>query len=171
MPLYESTFIARQDISAQQVEALAEEFSEIIRTNGGTVAKTEHWGLRNLAYRIKKNRKGHYVMLCIDAPHEALKEYERNMRINENILRYLSVRVKALPEGPSPIMLSRSIRDERRRDERSRPPSAAATQEKPAATGEKSAATETPAPTEDKAVAAEKPVKADNADGAKGDSE
>ncbi|HUN51186.1 MAG TPA: 30S ribosomal protein S6 [Candidatus Sulfotelmatobacter sp.] len=116
MAFYENVFIARQDISSQQAETLATEFSEIVKNNGGTVTKTEHWGLRNLSFRIKKNRKGHYVLLNLDAPPAAVAELERNMRINEDVLRYLTVRVEELEAGPSAVLQSRS-RDERpRRD-------------------------------------------------------
>ncbi len=116
MAFYENVFIARQDISTQQAEALASEFTEIIKANGGSVTKTEHWGLRNLAYRIKKNRKGHYVLLNLDAPAAAIAELERNMRLHEDVLRYLTVRVDALEEGPSAMLQNRG-RDERpRRD-------------------------------------------------------
>ncbi|MBX6369005.1 MAG: 30S ribosomal protein S6 [Rhodospirillales bacterium] len=111
MPFYETVFIARQDISAQQVEALADQFAEIVSQNGGEVKKREYWGLRNLAYRIKKNRKGHYVLFNIDAPPAAVAEMERNMRINEDILRYQSVRVDELDEGPSPIMAAKGRRE------------------------------------------------------------
>lgn len=113
MPLYENVFIARPDISATQVEALTESMSNIIKENGGNVTKTEYWGLKNLAYRIKKSRKGHYSLLNIDAPADALKELERNMRINEDVIRYLSVRVDELEEGPSAAMQSRGGRDDR----------------------------------------------------------
>jgi len=111
MPLYESTFIARPDISAQQVEALTEQFEEIIRTAGGEVAKKEYWGLRNLAYRIKKNRKGHYTYLNLDAPSDAIQEMERTMRISEDVIRYMTVRVNAFEEGPSAVMQTRGSRD------------------------------------------------------------
>jgi small subunit ribosomal protein S6 len=113
MPLYESTFIARHDMSAQQVEGLAETFSTIITDNGGTVTKTESWGLKTLAYRIKKNRKGHFVFFNIDAPPPALQEYERNLRLNEDILRYLTVRVDELDPEPSVMMQARASRDDR----------------------------------------------------------
>ena len=93
MPFYENVFIARQDISTQQAETLATEFSEIVKTNGGTVTKTEHWGLRNLSFRIKKNRKGHYVLLNINAPSKAVVELERQLKINEDVLRYITVKV------------------------------------------------------------------------------
>jgi small subunit ribosomal protein S6 len=104
MPLYESIFIARQDIPAAQVEALAAGFADIVRAQGGQVTKTEQWGLRSLAYRIKKNKKGHYVLFNLDAPPEAVNELERNLRINEDILRFLTVRVEEHETGPSAIM-------------------------------------------------------------------
>ena len=113
MPLYESVFIARQDISATQVEALAQKITEIITAQGGKVTKNEYWGLKNLAYRIKKNRKGHYTLLNIDAPAAAIKEMERNMRIDEDVLRYLTVRVEELEEGPSAMLRSREDRGRR----------------------------------------------------------
>jgi len=113
MPLYECVFIARQDISATQVESLVGQFSGIIEENGGKVAGSEMWGLRNLAYRVKKNRKGHYVLLNLDSPSPAVQEMERLMRLNEDIIRYLTVRVEALEEGPSIVMQSRHSRDDR----------------------------------------------------------
>jgi small subunit ribosomal protein S6 len=113
MALYESVFIARQDISAAQVEALAQKITEIITAQGGKVTKNEYWGLKNLAYRIKKNRKGHYTLLNIDAPAAAIKEMERNMRIDEDVLRYLTVRVEELEEGPSAMLRSREDRGRR----------------------------------------------------------
>ncbi len=112
MPFYENVFIARQDISTAQAEALVETFSSLIAEQGGTVTKKEFWGLRNIAYRINKNRKGHYVLLNIDAAPAAVQELERQMRINEDVLRYLTVRVDALEEGPSAMLQSRH-RDER----------------------------------------------------------
>ena len=115
MPLYESTFIARHDMSTRQVESLAEDLTAIVKDNGGEVAKTEFWGPRTLAYRIKKNRKGHYVFFNLDAPSEAVQEYERNMRLNEDVLRYMTVRVDELDPNPSAIMQSRSARDDRSR--------------------------------------------------------
>lgn len=111
MPLYESVFIARQDIAAPQAEALADTFTSIIDAQGGKVTKRENWGLRNLAYKIKKNRKGHYVLLNIDGPPAAILEMERNMRIHEDVLRYLTVRVDELEEGPSAIVRSRGRED------------------------------------------------------------
>ena len=112
MPLYESVFIVRQDVPAAQVETLSASFADIIRAQGGQVAKTEQWGLRNLAYRINKNKKGHYVLFNLDAPSAAVIELERNMRINEDILRYMTVRVEELETGPS-AMLRKEERDVR----------------------------------------------------------
>ncbi len=107
MPLYESTFIARPDISSQQVDGLAEQFREILTEAGGEVAKTEYWGLRSLAYRIKKNRKGHYYFMNIDAPPAAIDAMERTMRINEDVIRYLTVRVDEHDPNPAPLTQSR----------------------------------------------------------------
>jgi small subunit ribosomal protein S6 len=121
MPFYENIFIARQDISTTQVEALTETFANLVAENGGKVEKREYWGLRNLAYRIKKNRKGHYVLFNLEAPPAAVNELERNMRINEDVLRYLTVRVEELEAGPSAMMQSRN-RDERDRGDRDRGP-------------------------------------------------
>ncbi|HLI21306.1 MAG TPA: 30S ribosomal protein S6 [Stellaceae bacterium] len=115
MPFYENVFIARQDISTAQVEALTDTLANLVAENGGKVEKREYWGLRNLAYRIKKNRKGHYVLFNLEAPPAAVSELERNMRINEDILRYLTIRVDELEAGPSAMMQSRN-RDERDRD-------------------------------------------------------
>lgn len=114
MPLYESTFIARQDISAQEVENLTKQFSQILENNGGKVVKKEYWGLRNLAYPIKKNRKGHYIMLALDASPAALKEMERNLKIHDDILRNVSVRVEELQDGPSYMMNTRGDYQESR---------------------------------------------------------
>jgi small subunit ribosomal protein S6 len=105
MALYENVFIARQDVPTTQVEALTNQFSELVTGLGGTVSKKEYWGLRSLTYRIKKNRKGHYTLLNLDAPPAAIKELERTMSINEDIIRFLTVRVDELEEGPSAIML------------------------------------------------------------------
>lgn len=116
MPLYESIYIARQDISGQQVEGLNEAFGKIIEDSGGSVAKTEYWGLRSLAYKIKKNRKGHYVLMHIDAPVGAVEEMERNMRINEDVIRFMSLRMDKLDDGPSVMMQTKSARDGHRRD-------------------------------------------------------
>ena len=115
MPYYESVFIARQDISAAQVEGLTETFEKVITDAGGTIAKRESWGLRTMAYKIKKNRKGHYVLLNIDGPAPAIHEMERQMRINEDILRYLTIKLDAFEEGPSVMMQSRQRDDRPRR--------------------------------------------------------
>src|SRR6202012_1237959 len=104
MALYENVFIARQDVPATQVETLTTQFAELVTAQGGTVQKKEYWGLRSLAFRIKKNRKGHYTLLNIDAPAAAVKELERTMSINEDIIRFLTVRVDSLEEGPSAVM-------------------------------------------------------------------
>src|SRR5215467_6750259 len=113
MALYENVFIARQDVPATQVEALTTQFSELVTAQGGTVSKKEYWGLRSLAFRMKKNRKGHYTLLNIDAPPAAVKELERTMSINEDILRFLTVRVDALEEGPSAIMIRSAEKSDR----------------------------------------------------------
>ncbi len=115
MPFYETIFIARQDISSAQVDALADQFTTILGEHGGQVTKREYWGLRNLAYRMKKNRKGHYILFNVEAPPAALNELERNMRLNEDVLRYLSVRVEEHEAGPSAVMQARSRGDDRDR--------------------------------------------------------
>src|SRR5215813_38336 len=115
MLLYENVFIARQDISGAQVDALADTFTQLLTDNGGEVKKREYWGLRNLSYRMRKNRKGHYVLLNIAAPPAAVAELERTMRINEDVIRYLTIRVDAHEDGPSVIMQSRGSRDDRQR--------------------------------------------------------
>ncbi len=117
MPLYEHIVLARQDISGQQAEALVEDFKKIIEDNGGQVPHVEAWGLRPLAYRIRKNRKAHYTRLNIDAPHAAVAEMERQMRLNEDIIRFMTVRVEELSEEASPI-LTRRDRDRRDRNDR-----------------------------------------------------
>ena len=104
MPLYESVVIARQDISTAQVDTLGDELTAILGEGGGKVTKRENWGLRSLAYRIKKNRKAHYLFFNIDAPPAAVSEYERRMRINEDVLRYLTVAVEEHEEGPSAVL-------------------------------------------------------------------
>ncbi len=112
MSLYECVFIVRQDIPANQVESIAQTFADIIVKDGGKVTKTEQWGLRNLAYRIKKNKKGHYVLFNLDAPPAAVAEMERNMRLHEDVLRFMTVSVEKLEEGPS-VMLRRDDRGDR----------------------------------------------------------
>ena len=113
MPLYEHVFLARQDLAQAQVDALAENATKIVEDNGGKVAKTETWGLRSLAYRIAKNRKAHYVMLELDAPPAALAELERQTGINEDIIRYMTIRVEDHEKGPS-VMMRKQDRDRER---------------------------------------------------------
>ncbi len=115
MALYEHVFLARQDVTAQQVEAMTETYKSVIESKGGAVTKVEYWGLKSLAFRIKKNRKAHYALFNIDAPAAAVAEMERQMRISEDILRFMTVKVEALEDGPS-VMLQRRDRD--RDDER-----------------------------------------------------
>ncbi|MFV9875387.1 MAG: 30S ribosomal protein S6 [Rickettsiales endosymbiont of Dermacentor nuttalli] len=106
MAFYESTFIVRPDISKQEINRLVETFSKVISENGGQVLKTEHWGLRNLAYIINKSKKGYYVMLVLDAPYNAVEEMERRIKLNQDILRNLTIRVTEISEGPSSIIAS-----------------------------------------------------------------
>ena len=120
MALYENVFIARQDVPATQVETLTNQFAELVAAQGGTVTKKEYWGLRSLAFRIKKNRKGHYTLMNIDAPSAAVKELERTMSINEDIIRFLTVRVDALEEGPSAVMQRSSEKADRPGGDRDR---------------------------------------------------
>ena len=101
MANYESVLIARQDLGASQVNSLVESLSEVLKKEGGEVVKVDNWGLKNLAYRIKKNRKGHYVLMNISAPADAVAEYERVMRVNEDIIRYMTVRVEDFSEVSS----------------------------------------------------------------------
>lgn len=117
MPLYEHVYLARQDASSQQVEELTANITNIVTQMGGKVAKSEYWGVKTLNYRIRKNRKAHFTLLNIDAPAAALAEIERQERINEDVLRYLTVRVEAHEEGPS-AMMRKSDRDDRRDDRR-----------------------------------------------------
>ena len=114
MALYEHVFLARQDLAQAQVDTLAETATKIIEDNKGKVVKTESWGLRSLAYKIAKNRKAHYVMLEIDAPAGVVAELERQTQINEDIIRYMTVKVDALEEGPT-VMMRKSDRDRERR--------------------------------------------------------
>ena len=113
MRLYESVFIARQDISSQQVESMADEFAGIITNAGGKIHKREYWGLRSLAYRIKKNRKGHYIMFNLETDGATLKEYERIMGLNEDVLRFLNIRIEEGDEAPSIIMQNKGERGDR----------------------------------------------------------
>jgi small subunit ribosomal protein S6 len=126
MPLYEHVYLARQDVTSQQVEEMTAQFTAVVEQLGGKVAKSEYWGVKSLSYRIRKNRKAHFTLMNIDAPPPAILEIERQERLNEDILRYLTVRVDALEEGPS-AMMRKSDRDrderrgERRRDREGRP--------------------------------------------------
>jgi small subunit ribosomal protein S6 len=117
MPLYEHVYLARQDISAQQVEELTAQYQGVIEQLGGKVTKNEYWGVKSLSYRVRKNRKAHFTLLNVDAPPAALAEVERQQRLSEDVLRYLTVRVEAHEEGPS-AMMRKSDRDERRGDRR-----------------------------------------------------
>jgi small subunit ribosomal protein S6 len=117
MALYEHVVISRQDISPQQAEALNDQIKALIEEGGGSVAKIEYWGLRNLTYRIKKNRKGHYSLLAIDAPPAAVKEMERQLGLNEDVLRTLTVRVEELDLELSPVLARRDREREPRREE------------------------------------------------------
>src|SRR5690606_31836198 len=117
MPLYEHVFLARQDLSQAQDDALAAAATEIVENGKGKVTKTETWGLKNLAYKIDRNRKAHFVLLNIEGPGEVVAELERQSRINEDVIRYLTVRVEAHEEGPS-VMMRRNERERRRRSER-----------------------------------------------------
>jgi small subunit ribosomal protein S6 len=120
MPLYEHVFLARQDVTAQQVEEMITQYKGVIEAGNGTVPKQEYWGVKSLTYRIRKNRKAHMTLLNIDAPAAAVHEMERQMRISEDIIRFLTVKVEALEEGPSAMMQKRD-RDERRGDREDRP--------------------------------------------------
>jgi small subunit ribosomal protein S6 len=122
MALYEHIVIARQDISPQQAEALNDQLKTLLEERGGHVAKIEYWGLRNLTYRIKKNRKGHYSLLAIDAPSDAVKEMERQLSLNEDVLRTLTVRVEELDLELSPILARRDRERAERGDREDRPP-------------------------------------------------
>jgi small subunit ribosomal protein S6 len=117
MALYEHVFLARQDLSQAQVDALAAQATEIIEANNGKVTKTETWGLKSLAYKIERNRKAHFVLLNIDAPGSVVAELERQTRINEDIIRYMTIRVDTHEEGPS-VMMRKNDRERKRRETR-----------------------------------------------------
>ena len=118
MRLYESVFIARQDISTGQVDALCEEFEGIITEGGGKILKKEYWGLKSLAYRIKKNRKGHYVMFNIEADAATMDEYDRKLGLNEDVIRVLTIKTEEVSDEPSIMMQSKSDRPQRDGDSR-----------------------------------------------------
>ena len=108
MALYESVIIGRQDLTPGQFETLLEKFIEVIQSFKGKIKKRENWGIRNLAYKINKNRKGHYMLLNIDGPPEAIQEYERLMRLDEDIIRFLTIKIKSINDKPSPLMVNKS---------------------------------------------------------------
>ncbi len=113
MPLYECVLIARNDVTQQQVESLADQIGQLVEGDGGSIKKREYWGLRGLAYRVKKNRKGHYMLLGLDAPAPFITEMERQLRLNEDVIRFMTLRVDEIEEGPSSI-LSRKSEDRER---------------------------------------------------------
>jgi len=119
MATYECVYIARQELTAAQTEQLSTDLTKIVSSNNGEIKNQEYWGLRNLAYKIRKNRKGHYVFMNVDAPATALSELERSLHFNEDVLRFMSIRVEELEEDASPMMRNKSSRDDRsiRRDD------------------------------------------------------
>jgi small subunit ribosomal protein S6 len=121
MALYEHVFMARQDVTAQQVEALTEQLKSVLAAHGGKVGKSEYWGVKSLAFRIKKNRKAHFSLLNIDAPAAAVAEMERQLRLNEDVLRFLTLRVDEHEEGPSAMLRKREDSDRDERGERRGP--------------------------------------------------
>ena len=163
MPYYQCVYLARQDIAASQVDTLSDGFAETIAEGGGEVKKREYWGLRNLAYRVKKNRKAHYVLMNIDAPASAMHEMQRLMRLNADVLRELTLRVDELNEGPSIMMQRREERRDRgerrsRRDEERRA-------ERAASAGKDDAGKDAPAETAAGKEAASEPEPAEKAAG------
>jgi small subunit ribosomal protein S6 len=118
MPLYEHVYLARQDLSTQQLDALTDHFKGVITSNGGSVGKSEYWGVKSLAYRIKKNRKAHFSLMNIEAPPAAITEVERQMSINEDVLRFMTIRVDEHEEGPSAMMRKRDDDDRGERGDR-----------------------------------------------------
>ena len=117
MALYEHVFLARQDLSQAQVDQLAQDATKIIEDNDGKVTRTETWGLKNLAYKIDRNRKAHFVMLNIDGPGTVVQELERQTRVNEDVIRYMTIRVEEFEDGPS-VMMRKNDRDKKRRSDR-----------------------------------------------------
>lgn len=121
MALYEHVFIARQDLSNAQAEGLIEHFGQILKDNEGSVVDSEYWGLKTMAYKINKNRKGHYAFMKSDAPSAAVHEMERLMRLHEDVMRVMTIKVDAHEEGPSAVVLAKAAKDDRhsrRRDDR-----------------------------------------------------
>ena len=156
MALYESVLIARQDISAGQVDTLADEMEKIITDNGGSVARREYWGLRSLTYRMKKNRKGHYVMFNLDAPSDAVQEMERNLRLHEDVLRYMTIRLDELRADPSPMAHGKTDRERADRGDRSEAKESSEDRETPAVEAKETPAAEATVET----VAEEAPAEA-----------
>ena len=117
MPFYENVFIARQDLPPAKVNELTDKYASVVESMGGKVSKRENWGLRNLAYKIQKNRKGYYTLMNIDAPADAVIEMERLMRLDENLIRYLTIKVDELEEGPSVMVESKETTAEKNRKE------------------------------------------------------
>ncbi|MGN0929162.1 MAG: 30S ribosomal protein S6 [Alphaproteobacteria bacterium] len=114
MAIYETVFILRQDLTVQQVDELSKNFKKIITDGNGKLLKEENWGLRTLAYKIKKNKKGHYVLFETEAPATAIAEFERKMGINENVLRFMTIKLAKPSEGPSAILSQKDFKDERK---------------------------------------------------------
>ncbi len=143
MPLYEHVFMVRQDVSTAQVETLTDQFKDVIQEGGGEIKKAEYWGVKSLSFRIKKNRKAHYSLMNIDAGSTAVAEMERQMRLNDDVIRFLTLRVDEHEEGPSAMMRSRGGRDDRRGgnfgDRDRRPPRPAQSESTPAPAAAKDA--------------------------------
>ena len=118
MATYEHVYLARQDVTAQQVETMTSQFKSVIESLGGSIVKVEYWGVKSLAYRIRKNRKAHFSLFNLDAPHAAIAEMERQMGLNEDVLRFITIRVDALEEGPSAMMRKRDDGDREDRGDR-----------------------------------------------------
>lgn len=133
MPYYENVFIARQDISSTQVEAIADAMAEIVTSEGGTIARREYWGLKSLAYRMKKNKKGHFVLFNMDASIDSVREMERQMGLHEDILRFMTLRMDDLPEEPSVMVANRNERNSRYGRDRGRPEPSSNSKEAPKA--------------------------------------
>ena len=114
MAFYETVFVLRQDLTPQQVEDIFKDFKKIISDGNGKLLKEENWGLRSLAYKIKKNKKGHYVLLETEAPAAAITEFERKLGLNENVLRFMTVKLDKPSEGPSPMLSQKDVKDERK---------------------------------------------------------
>ena len=116
MPLYEHVFISRQDLSNAQAESLVEHFGTVLSDNGGKVVESEYWGVKTMAYKINKNRKGHYAFLKTDSPAPAVQEMERLMRLHDDVMRVMTIKVDAHEEGPSVVIQAKSAKEERRRN-------------------------------------------------------